>query len=584
MTLLAVVAAVAAVLAIAYFAYGGLLRRLFRLDPEAKTPAVALRDDVDYVPIPPRFLLGQHFSAIAAAGPIVGPIVAGVAFGWGPALAWIVLGSIFIGGVHDFAALVASIRHQARSITDVVRENMSRRAYLVFLGFIWLALVYIIVAFTDVTAQSFVGTVELENGEKVTGGGIATSSLLYLALPLAMGLLMRYAKLSLGWATAIFLPLVGVAIWVGQYIPFSVESLFGVSRANAIRIWDLALLAYCYIAGLVPMWLLLQPRGHLGGCFLYAALLSAAIGLLIGGHTVQFPAFVQWTAPNGDSLLPFLFITIACGACSGFHAIVCSGTTSKQLRVETDARPVAYGAMLLEALVAVVALSCVMMLASGDALLKKPPNFIYANGIASFLGVFNVPAAFGISFGLLAFATFVYDTLDICTRLGRYIIQELTGWHGKVGRYAATAIMAVAPLLFVMRTATDAKGNPIPAWKAFWSLFGASNQLLAALALMGITVWLVHRFRARWIWFVTGVPAAFMYVVSVWALAELVRIKFVVNRMWADPVPWVALVLITLAGVMLIEAVTVLNRTLRGSAKPPSGVGPATSNVVPTTA
>jgi carbon starvation protein len=144
--------------------------------------------------------------------------------------------------------------------------------------------------------------------------------------------------------------------------------------------------------------------------------------------------------------------------------------------------------------------------------------------------------------------------------------------------------MAVAPLLFVMRTATDAKGNPIPAWKAFWSLFGASNQLLAALALMGITVWLVHRFRARWIWFVTGVPAAFMYVVSVWALAELVRIKFVVNRMWADPVPWVALVLITLAGVMLIEAVTVLNRTLRGSAKPPSGVGPATSNVVPTTA
>jgi len=583
MTLLAVILLVSVVLAAAYVLYGGLLSRLFRLDRNAKTPAETLRDDVDYVPIPPRFLLGQHFSAIAAAGPIVGPIVAGVAFGWGPALAWIILGSIFIGGVHDFAALVASIRHQARSITEVVRENMSRRAYLVFLGFIWLALVYIIVAFTDVTAQSFVGAVELENGEKVTGGGIATSSLLYLALPVIMGLLMRYAKLSLGWATAIFLPLVGVAIWVGQYIPFSMEDTLGVSRATAVRIWDVALLAYCYAAGLVPMWLLLQPRGHLGGCFLYAALLSAAVGLIAGGHTVQFPAFVQWTAPSGDSLFPFLFITIACGACSGFHAIVSSGTTSKQLRIEPDAKPVAYGAMLLEALVAVVALSCVMMLASNDPLLKKAPNFIYANGIASFLGIFHVPAAFGISFGLLAFATFVYDTLDICTRLGRYIIQELTGWQGRMGRYAATAIMAAAPLLFVMRTATDAKGNPIPAWKAFWSLFGASNQLLAALALMGITVWLIRKYRAKWVWLVTGIPTVFMYVMSVWGLFELVRIKLVMNRSWPDPVPWVAIILIVLAAVMLIEAVAILKAILHGGACPPSGSEPTPEATTTTT-
>lgn len=569
MTLLAVAVVSAIVLAIAYLAYGGLLKRLFRLDPEARTPAVTLRDDADYIPIPTRFLLGQHFSAIAAAGPIVGPIVAGVAFGWGPALIWIILGSIFVGGVHDFAALVASIRHQARSITEVVRENMSRRAYLVFLVFIWLTLVYIIVAFTDVTAQSFVGTVELESGEKVTGGGIATSSLLYLALPVAMGLLMRYAKLSIGWATAIFLPLVGVAIWIGQVLPFNMEDVFNVDRATAVRIWDVALLAYCYVAGLVPMWLLLQPRGHLGGCFLYAALFSAALGLLAGGHPVQYPAFIQWTAPNGENLFPFLFITIACGACSGFHAIVSSGTTSKQLRVETDARPVAYGAMLLEALVAVVALSCVMMLATGDPLLKKSPNFIYANGISQFLGVLNVPAAFGISFGLLAFATFVYDTLDICTRLGRYIIQELTGWKGRFGRLTATALMAVAPLLFVMRTATDAKGNPIPAWRAFWSLFGASNQLLAALALLGITVWLVHKYRARWIWFVTGIPTAFMYAVSVWSLADIIRVKFGVNRLWTDPVPWVAMILIGLAAVMLVEAILLLNRTLRRSAQPP---------------
>jgi carbon starvation protein len=563
MSLLIVIGGVAAVLAVAYWLYGGLLERLFRLDPKAPTPAVTLRDDVDYVPIPPQFLLGQHFSAIAAAGPIVGPIVAGVAFGWGPALAWILIGAIFIGGVHDFGSLVASIRHQACSITEVVRLNMTRRAHLLFLGFIWITLVYIIVAFTDVTAQSFVGKVTLEDGSVVSGAGIATSSLLYLALPVAMGLLMRFAKLTIGWATLIFLPLVGVAIWAGQKIPFNLETLLGISQASAVKVWAVALLAYCCLAGVVPMWILLQPRGYLGGCFLYAALFGAAAGLVVGGKTIQYPAFHAWSAPNGDALFPFLFITIACGACSGFHAIVSAGTSSKQLRCERDARPVGYGAMLLEALVAAVSLACVMMLAVDDPMAKKAPNFVYANGIGEFLGVFGVAKSFGISFGLLAFATFVYDTLDICTRLGRYIIQELTGWKGRLGKWAATATMAATPLLFVMRTATDGKGNVIPAWKAFWTLFGASNQLLAALTLLAITVWLVHRYRARWIWFVMGVPTVFMYVMSVWALGLILRAKLVLVRWWSDPVPWVATVLIVLAALMLVEAIIVIVRTLK---------------------
>lgn len=572
MSLLLVVAGVTVVLALAYWLYGGMLKRLFRLDPDAKTPAVTMRDDVDYVPIPPHFLMGQHFSAIAAAGPIVGPIVAGVAFGWGPALAWILIGAIFIGGVHDFSSLIASVRHQACSITEVVRLNMNRRAYLLFLGFIWIALVYIIVAFTDVTAQSFVGDVTLEDGTVVKGAGIATSSLLYLALPVLMGLLMRYAKLSIGWATVVFLPLVGVAIWAGQKLPMDVESLFGVSPSTALKIWDVALLSYCYIAGLVPMWLLLQPRGHLGGCFLYAAIIGAGAGLVIGGKTVQYPAINAWTAGNGDTMIPFLFITIACGACSGFHAIVASGTSSKQLRCEPDARPIGYGTMLLEALVAAVSLACVMMLASGDPMLKKAPNFIYANGIGEFLAVFHVDKAFGISFGLLAFATFVYDTLDICTRLGRYIIQELTGWKGRVGRWTATAIMAATPLLFVMRTATDAKGNAIPAWKAFWTLFGASNQLLAALTLLGVTVWLVHCYRARWIWFVVGIPTAFMYTMSVWALCGILAMRMSKASWWTDPVPWVACILIVLAVLMLFEAMGVLVRVWKKGVKAPATV------------
>ncbi|MFM8220641.1 MAG: carbon starvation CstA family protein, partial [Planctomycetaceae bacterium] len=227
MSLLLIVVPSAVLLLGAYLTYGPLLARLLGLRADATTPAVELRDDVDYEPIEPKLLLGQHFSAIAAAGPIVGPILAGALFGWLPALAWILVGSILIGGVHDMTALTASIRHKARSIAEVVRDHMSGRCYLLFLAFVWLALIYIIVAFTDVTASTFLGLQTLENGEVITGGGIATSSLLYLLIPIAMGLCLRYTKLSLGWATALFLPLVGLAIAAGQSLPLVVENLFG---------------------------------------------------------------------------------------------------------------------------------------------------------------------------------------------------------------------------------------------------------------------------------------------------------------------------------------------------------------------
>ncbi|MFA0759159.1 MAG: hypothetical protein KEFWMYNX_002311 [Candidatus Fervidibacter sp.] len=568
MSLVLIVALVAVCFLLAYHLYGSLLVRLLRLNPDRATPAIELRDDVDYVPIDPKFLLTQHFSAIAAAGPIVGPILAGIMFGWLPALLWIVLGSIFVGGVHDIGALVASVRHKARSIMEVVRENMSRRAYLLFLAFVWIALIYIIVAFTDIVAGSFVGVQTLENGMTVSGGGIASSSLLYLGLAVLMGLLLRYTKLSLGWATAIFLPLVGVAIWVGQYIPLDLAKLIGITDNQAHKVWDVFLLAYCFVASIVPMWLLLQPRGHLGGFFLFFALAGGMLGIIFGGKSVQYPAFTHWVASNGEPLFPLLFITIACGACSGFHAIIASGTTSKQLRRETDAKLVGYGAMLMEGMVAAVALCCVMMLSKDVATrLAGKPNFIYAQGIGNFLEVIGIPAAFGISFGLLAFTTFVYDTLDVCLRLGRYILQELTGWQGKVGRVVATALTTGVPLLFVMQTVTDPKGNPIPAWKVFWPLFGASNQLLAALTLIGVTVWLWRTYRAPWVWAVMVVPTAWMYCMSTWALLRFVKNGFFTPT-WnfkgipSDPVPWAASVLVGLAGLLLIEAVRIFFSTL----------------------
>jgi carbon starvation protein CstA len=652
MSLLPVVVLSAVVLSIAYVTYGRFLARLLRLDPNKATPAVEFNDGLDFEPIEPKFLLSQHFSAIAAAGPIVGPILAGIAFGWVPALIWILVGSVFIGGVHDMTALVASIRHKARSIAEVVRDHMTRRSYLLFLSFVWIALVYIIVAFTDVTASSFLGIQTLENDEQISGGGVASSSLMYLVLPIIMGLLLRYTKLSIGWATAIFMPLVGVAIWAGQSVPFSVDEFFGVQpvvaklpamrtevegvlsgeqvtlyrksirnvrdtfvvagqfakdakltdeqsakiqaitaplekeynviMSQAQRTWDVALLAYCLIAAVVPVWLLLQPRGHLGGYFLYVALGGGMLGLILGGGEVKYPAFTNWVATSSgmeQSLVPFLFITIACGACSGFHSIIASGTTSKQLRCEPDARVIGYGSMLLEAMVAIVSLCCVMMLAPGDPTLKRSPNYLYAAGIGNFLGALGIPATFGISFGLMAFTTFVYDTLDVCTRLGRYIIQELTGWHNRFGRWLGTALTAGAPLFFLLQPGVDANGKLLPpVWKTFWNLFGASNQLLAALTLLGVTVWLWRTRGEKWVWFVTGIPTVVMYVMSTWALVSMTWPKFFDGSgAFAAPrevVPWVGVVLLGLAALMLVEAVAVLAGG-RSSTPPQTGKLPA---------
>jgi carbon starvation protein len=593
MTLFTVVLLSAVVLTIAYVTYGPLLARLLQLDPHARTPAVELRDDIDYQPLEPNALLSQHFSAIAAAGPIVGPILAGVMFGWLPALIWILVGCVFVGGVHDTTALVASIRHKARSIAEVVRDHMSRRAFLLFLTFVWLALVYIIVAFTDITAASFVGQQQLENGETVTGAGIASSSLMYLALPIIMGLLLRYTKLSIGWATIIFLPLVGVAIWAGQKLPFDLLAVLKtfVPSADdklAHQTWDVILLAYCCLASVVPLWLLLQPRGHLGGYFLYVALVGGAVGLIVssltGKESIEYPAFIGWQAATGETLFPVLFITIACGACSGFHSLIASGTTSKQLRVETDARLIGYGAMLLEGMVAVLSLCCVMRLATDSTLLKGTPNLIYAKGIGSFLQTLGVSAPLAVSFALMAFTTFVYDTLDVCTRLGRYIIQELTGWHDAKGKWLGTILTAGAPVFFVTSTVTDASGKAIPLWRVFWALFGASNQLLAALTLLGVTVWLWRTRKATWVWVVAGIPTAFMYTMSTWALGRMivVQLREITTQETVPTITYVLFaissLLVVLAALMLIEAVRAL---LPAS---PSTGDPTATATVPATA
>ena len=539
----------------AYFTYGKFLsKKVFQLDDSKVTPAVEINDGNDYVPAKKGFLLGQHFSAIAAAGPINGPILAAMMFGWAPAIAWCLVGSIFIGGVHDMGSLVASLRYKAKSITEVIRVNVTKRAWMLFMIFIWITLVYIIVAFTDLTAGSFVGQQILENGEKVLGGGIASSSIMYLILPIIMGLLMRKTGLSEGKALIIFLPLVGVAIVVGQYIPVSLPG-FIVNSIGEKNAWAVLILGYCLVAAVMPMWMLLQPRGALGGYFLYAALFFAAVGLIIGGFKVEYPAFKGFTAPNGSPLFPILFITVACGACSGFHALVSSGTTSKQLRVETDAKPVGYGAMLLEGMVACVSIACVMIIATSNTdLLKRAPNFIYANGIGAFMQKIGIPATVGISFGLLAFTTFVYDTLDVCTRLGRYIFEELTGWRNFKGKALGTTLTTVIPLIFIFQTMTNPDGSHASAWSIFWGTFGASNQLLAALALIGVSVWLKNVIKTPYVWLVSFLPAVFMYCMSMWALFIAMYTGWGLGK--GHPViPYVSLILVILAILVGIESV-----------------------------
>ncbi|MBL8750337.1 MAG: carbon starvation protein A, partial [Planctomycetes bacterium] len=416
---------------LAHRIYGRLLARWFRLDPNATTPAHAHRDGEDFEPTPRFYLLSQHFSAISAAGPIVGPILAAQMFGWQPAFWWILLGSIFVGSMHDFGALIVSIRHGACSIAQVLRHNLNARSYTVFTIYIWLALIYVIIAFTDVTARAFVEVVDATvpgaaNGHvSISGAGVASSSMLYLALSLVMGLVVRFLRPPLWLVTLVFVPAVGAAIWLGPSIPLD----FRTDGAIPSLGWAWAILAYCGIASVLPMWLLLQPRGYLGGFFLYLTLGGGLLGLLLQNPAMEWPSFTGFTSANGQPLLPFLFITIACGACSGFHGLVCSGTTSKQIDREPDAHLVGYGGMLLEGVVALLALACVIKLAPGDPLLAAGPDKIFGVGIGTFLHGLGVPLQFAVTFGMLAFATFVYDTLDVCTRLARYLFTEFTGWR-----------------------------------------------------------------------------------------------------------------------------------------------------------
>jgi len=493
----------------AYRLYGGWVAKQFKLDDDRKTPAHRVNDGIDFVPTRPFYLFGQHFSAIAAAGPIAGPILACQAFGWLPCLLWIGLGVVLIGAVHDFAGLAASVRHGATSIAEITREHLGGKAGRAMMAFIWIALIYVIVAFTDITSGTFVGGSEELRATMVNfnpGGAVAAASIMYLLLSVLLGLVQRYLTPPLWLVTLIFVPAAFAMSWVGTMM----SNVFVLDH----KTWGVLIILYCGIASIVPVWALLQPRGYLGGFILYTALALGIIGVLFGGYEIQQPAFKAFDVGGMTGMLfPFLFVTIACGACSGFHGLVCSGTTSKQIDRESHMRPIGYGAMLGEAFVALIALVTVMIVAQ-EALRGKAPGTIYGNGIGQFLTLIigKDQLAFAVTFGAMAFSTFVFDTLDVSMRLGRYIVQELFGWKGRLGAFVGTIVTMGLPFYFILFA-------PPNSWTKFWTLFGASNQLLAALTLLTITVWL---YQARQRIAFTLVPMIFVLVITLWALTSLV--------------------------------------------------------------
>jgi carbon starvation protein len=524
--------------AAAYVVYGGYLVRFFGVDDARPTPSHAEYDGVDRVPANRAVLLGHHFSSIAGAGPIVGPIIAGAAFGWLPALLWVVAGSILVGGVHDFAALFVSIRHRARSIAGIAECYMSPLAYKLFLSFIWLTLVYVLIVFTDLTAAAY-----------ASDGGVASSSLIFIALAIGFGLCVYRARLTVAFSSILFVPLVFLAVWAGQAAPIRAETVRSLTGLDPVKAWDIVLVAYCFVASTTPVWILLQPRDYLSSYLLYASVLGGIAGIALGGFPASYPAFAVWSAPGLGGLFPVLFITIACGACSGFHAVVASGTSSKQIDREADAKLVGYGAMLIEGVVAVIALATVIILAKGDALAERPPIEIYAAGIGRFLAILGVPQDIGRSFGLLALSSFILTTLDTATRLARYILEEFLGITGPKARYWSTLATLLLPAIFVLVTLRDARGEAVPAWKAVWPAFGASNQLLAALTLLVITLWLKKGGKRTAI---VLAPMAFMIVMTVWALALLVA------RHGPSPIGAIAALLVVMALLLVWETVRAL--------------------------
>lgn len=530
--MLAVIFVVAVVVfVVAYFTYGRFLSRVFGLDNGKKTPSETMYDGIDYCPAHPSVLLGHHFASIAGAGPIVGPIAAAASFGWLPAYLWCLLGSVFIGGPHDMGAIVASMRHEGKSLGEVIYRWIGKRGKTLFLCFTWLTLVLVVSVFLQLSADTF-----------AEDPAVAFSGTLYIFLAVVFGLMVYRFRVSLWVATLIMVPIVLGAVFFGHYSPW-VQEHFRLS----MEAWRWLLCVYVICASVLPVWLLLQPRDYLASYLLYFAVIIGTIGMVFGVGRFEntLPAFKSFNPHEYEYLWPLLFVMVACGAVSGFHSMVASGTSSKQIRKEKDAQLIGYGAMLLEGLVAVIALGTLMLV--GEVPQQGGPLKAFGIGFGRFAELLGLPLHVGTSLGLLAINSFILTSLDTATRLGRYQMQELTNM--KLDRFSATGIGVACSmaLLFI-------KSGNTPAWKIIWPVFGAANQLVAALALLTLIVWISKGLRKNASFL--QLPMYFMLITTLAALVLLL----VSNLKKSIPLVVFAVVLIVLAILLVIEARRALNR------------------------
>ena len=564
------------ILVLGYIFYGGWLCKQWGVgEGNNETPAHTMEDGVDYVPAKAPVLMGHHFSSIAGAGPITGPIGAAM-FGWLPVTLWILIGGIFFGGVHDFGALFASVRNKGMSIGEIISANMSKRAKRLFIIFSYLTLILVVAAFASIVASTFGATFD-ESGavdmvKSETPASVAMISLLFIVIAIVFGFCVYRRNMPMGIASVVgVLAIIGIMAVGMNFHPIYLST----------KTWMWIVGLYIAIASVTPVWILLQPRDYLSSFLLYAMLAVAIFAVVVGHPTfdASFPAFGGFAVDNGNGtqyLFPVLFTTVACGAISGFHSLVSSGTTSKQLDKEKDAKPIAYGGMLLECVLAVLTLCAIGYAYKWNA--ANPDNAlvgataIFGGGIAHMVDDV-IPGSYAIlnSLLVLTYSAFCLTSLDTATRLARFMFQEFwlepgqttkdvkEGWKKvMVNPYFATILTVVLGILLGMT-----------GYAKIWGLFGAANQLLAGIGLLAVATWLGNAGKNNKMFLI---PMAFMIVVTISSLALTVKNQIgIISAGGADWGPYaqtiLGILLIVLAVVLVIEGVqTLKNQKAKKSA------------------
>lgn len=561
-----------AILIAGYVFYGKWLAEQWGVDPNRTTPAHELEDGNDYVPAKAPVLMGHHFSSIAGAGPINGPIQAAV-FGWVPVMLWVLIGGIFFGAVHDFGALFASVRNKGQSIGEVIAESIGMRAKKLFLTFSYLTLILVVAAFASIVANTFKATYD-ESGalDKVASSANASTamiSILFILIAIVFGMMVYRRNASLVVSTVVGV----IAIIACMAIGYNWHPLY-LSGST----WMIIVGIYIAIASVTPVWILLQPRDYLSSFLLYGMMVIAVVGI-VGAHpTLSIPAFTGFVdnAEYGSgvslgSMFPALFVTIACGAISGFHSLVGSGTTAKQLDKEGDARPIAYGGMLIECALALISLCAVGYIWSeyvpGGI---TTPTAVFATGIARMCA--TIPFLAGAenviySMLILAVSAFCLTSLDTATRLARYMFQEFWLEPGQTYK-DATGFKKVVTNPYVATIITVVLGIALgmTGYAKIWALFGAANQLLAALGLLAVAAWLGTMGKNNKMFLF---PMAFMLIVTIASLGQTILTNFNTamagtgETMWCWIRAGIGTLLVILAIVLAVEGV----QTIAGKKK-----------------